>query len=68
MSKIQFKTYLHSELLEGEIEENLSFQEGLENHPDLPIIARAVANYTYEVAIKMEWDDENKKLTVLGVE
>lgn len=68
MSKIQFVVYMHEDSMECEIEENLEFQEGLKDHPDIKLIAKAVADYTYEVGIKMEWDIYTKKLSIVGIE
>jgi hypothetical protein len=57
---------MHSESMECEIEENLRDQEI--DHPDLPLIARAVKDYAYEIGIRMEWDIETKKLRIVGLE
>jgi len=57
---------MHNDSEASEDEEHLRFQ-GID-HPDLPLIAKAVYDYAYEVGIEMEWDTETKKLKVLGIE
>jgi len=65
--KTKFITYVHEDSMADEIEENLSRFGGLENHPDLDQISEAIKNFTYEIEIEMEWDDETKQLSILGI-
>ena len=66
--KTTFTVYMHSESMISEIEADLMEREGLDDHPDLSLIVNMVSNFTCEVGIIMEWDDETKKLAIVGIE
>jgi len=59
---MKFKWYLHENYMDSEIEECLMDKIG--DHPDMETIINQLKNITYEYTLNLNWDADNKKLTV----